>query len=99
MSTRDGLISWDDGVKAFDAGDYAKALQLFEESDDTARMQYNRGITLVKLGRMPDAMAVRAPLAARSRSPSAQRDPRSSRRPAGVRDERGQGSAHGAQLL
>ncbi|WP_250461591.1 tetratricopeptide repeat protein [Microbulbifer litoralis] len=47
------------GVEAFRSGDYQRALTLFEraesEGDDSAGLQYNIGVTLMKLGRYDSA--------------------------------------------
>lgn len=49
------------GVEAFRDGDYQRALELFERArdagNDSAKLQYNIGVTQMKLGRYGDASA------------------------------------------
>jgi len=46
MSLREELLTWNDGCQAFDEGDLEKALALFEEIAESAKIHFNIGVVL-----------------------------------------------------
>lgn len=46
MSLREELLTWNEGCQAFDEGDLEKALALFEEIAESAKIHFNIGVIL-----------------------------------------------------
>ncbi|TPX41010.1 hypothetical protein SeMB42_g05777 [Synchytrium endobioticum] len=56
MSLKDELVKWNNGVKYFEANDYATALDYFESIPDTSKISFNMGMALLQLGKVESAI-------------------------------------------
>ncbi|KAJ3355260.1 hypothetical protein GGF32_002089 [Allomyces javanicus] len=56
MSLKQELVQWDEAVKAYDAGDYELALDLFQPIADSSKIFFNMGMIFQGMGQLEDAI-------------------------------------------
>ncbi|KAJ3081446.1 hypothetical protein HK102_002334, partial [Quaeritorhiza haematococci] len=56
MALKAELVTWQEGVEAYDDGDWDDALAIFESIADTAKIHFNIAMTFLNLGLVEDAI-------------------------------------------
>ncbi|KAJ3119610.1 hypothetical protein HK098_005301 [Nowakowskiella sp. JEL0407] len=56
LSSKEEIIAWVDGLKAFDAGDYERALELFSQVADYSKILFNMGMIYSRLDEQENAI-------------------------------------------